>query len=234
MKDELSESLEDYLEAIAELTATEGHAHTKAIAARLNVRMPSVTSALRSLKQQGLINYDRHYPVMLTEAGRKIADSVITRHRTLKAFFNHFLAMDHARASTMACRIEHILDADAFQRFQVFINAIGQRSDSRSLKIYLTEAMEYAGRPDGASYQVLSRLSPGEQAAFVAFGRNITQPPVVLHPGQTLLLQGIALDYSSYQVLANTKVINLPLNIAENLWVRRLTDNSGATPVPRP
>ena len=44
---QLTESLEDYLEAIAELIEVEGHAHAKEIAAKLNVKMPSVTGALR-------------------------------------------------------------------------------------------------------------------------------------------------------------------------------------------
>ena len=51
MAKQLTESLEDYLETIAELIAEEGHAHTKKIAERLNVRMPSVTSILQQLEQ---------------------------------------------------------------------------------------------------------------------------------------------------------------------------------------
>ena len=45
MPEQLTESLEDYLEAIAELIEIEGHAHAKEIAAKLNVKMPSVTGA---------------------------------------------------------------------------------------------------------------------------------------------------------------------------------------------
>ena len=48
---QLSESLEDYLEAIAELIVVEGHAHTKDIARKLDVKMPSVTGAIRQLKE---------------------------------------------------------------------------------------------------------------------------------------------------------------------------------------
>ena len=65
----LSESMEDYLEAIAELIAVGGHAHTKEIAQKLNVKMPSVTGALRQLEQMGYIIYNTHYPVQLTEEG---------------------------------------------------------------------------------------------------------------------------------------------------------------------
>ena len=77
MPEQLTESLEDYLEAIAELIAVEGHAHAKEIAAKLNVKMPSVTGALRQLEKMGCIHYNTHYPVQLTEKGRLIAEDVI-------------------------------------------------------------------------------------------------------------------------------------------------------------
>ena len=65
--DRLSESMEDYLEAIAELIAVDGHAHTKEIAQKLNVKMPSVTGALRQLEQQGYIVYNTHYDYYFLE-----------------------------------------------------------------------------------------------------------------------------------------------------------------------
>ncbi len=76
----LTESLEDYLEAIAELIAVEGHAHTKEIAEKLHVTMPSVTGALRQLEKLSLIVYNTHYPVQLTPEGEKIANEVLHRH----------------------------------------------------------------------------------------------------------------------------------------------------------
>ena len=84
----LSESMEDYLEAIAELIAVEGHAHTKEIAQKLNVKMPSVTGALRQLEQMGYIIYNTHYPVQLTEEGKRVADGILKRHTVLKSFFS--------------------------------------------------------------------------------------------------------------------------------------------------
>ena len=56
----LTESLEDYLEAIAELSAVDGHAHTKEIADKLKVKMPSVTGALRQLAEMKYIVYNTH------------------------------------------------------------------------------------------------------------------------------------------------------------------------------
>mgnify|MGYP003310512237 CR=1 FL=1 len=77
MTKKLSASLEDYLEAIAELCAHEGHAHSKEIAEKLSVKMPSVTEALRQLVDMGYIIYNTHYPVQLTSAGRAVAEEIV-------------------------------------------------------------------------------------------------------------------------------------------------------------
>ena len=98
----LTESLEDYLEAIAELSAVEDHAHTRDIAARLQVKMPSVTGALRQLAQMGYIVYKTHYPVTLTEKGKLVAENIASRHQVLKRFFVDILGMLPENASEAA------------------------------------------------------------------------------------------------------------------------------------
>ena len=57
LSDRVSASQEDYIEAIAELIEEHGHAHTRDIAVKLGVKMPSVTNALWSLSRQNLILY---------------------------------------------------------------------------------------------------------------------------------------------------------------------------------
>ena len=84
----VSASLEDYLEAIGELIRLHGHAHTKDIAARLNVKMPSVTNALGVLSKSGHIIYRPNLPVLLTETGKALADRVTRRHRILQDFLH--------------------------------------------------------------------------------------------------------------------------------------------------
>ena len=112
MNRKLSESLEDYLEAIAELIAVEGHAHTKEIAGKLNVKMPSVTGALRQLEQLGYITYNTHYPVSLTREGELVAGKIVRRHRALTRFFSSILGLPHDKASETACRLEHAVDEE--------------------------------------------------------------------------------------------------------------------------
>jgi len=214
-KQQLTESLEDYLEAIAELIEVEGHAHAKEIAAKLNVKMPSVTGALRQLEKMGCIAYNTHYPVQLTEKGRLIAHDVIRRHGILKRFFSEILGLPQDKASETACRLEHIVDADTIRRFVLFSEAIGKRTDARALQVYLTEAL---ARPE---LKVLSECVPGEKAVAEKFGRNIAPDATMpLKTGDEMNVEGFSLDRSAVRVTVAGGTFNVPTSLAENIWVR--------------
>ncbi|MBO4630552.1 MAG: metal-dependent transcriptional regulator [Lentisphaeria bacterium] len=222
----LSESLEDYLEAIAELIAVEGHAHTKEIAEKLNVKMPSVTAALRQLDKMGCIVYNTHYPVQLTPAGKEIADQVVRRHRILKNFFSGILGLTPDKASETACRLEHAVDEETIERFILFSKAIENRFDARALQIYLTEAMSMLNAENFRQICVLSELHPGEICIVEKFGRNIPASDTLgISVGDILSIQGISLDKTAYRVVLREKEIDIPIGIAENLWVCRKETN---------
>ena len=212
---QLTESLEDYLEAIAELIAVEGHAHAKEIAAKLNVKMPSVTGALRQLEKMGCIVYNTHYPVQLTEKGREIAEDVIHHHGVLKKFFSEILGLPLEKASDTACRLEHLIDCDTISRFVLFSEAIAKRTDAKALQTYLTEAMS---QPD---LVVLSDCKPGGKAVVVRFGRNLAQDTVTgLKPGDEVTVEGFSLDRSGVRVTVDGKTLDIPTAQAENIWCR--------------
>ncbi len=219
---QLTESLEDYLEAIAELIAVEGHAHTKEIAEKLNVKMPSVTGALRQLERMGCIVYNTHYPVQLTPQGKEIADRVVKRHRILKQFFSGILGLSMEKASETACRLEHAVDEETIERFILFSEAIENRYDARSLQTYLTEAMAYLGREKFRTVCVLSELRPGERAVVELFSRNLADNiPYGIAIGNPLVLDGVSLDKTLFQVTVSGQPREIPLHQAENIWVRR-------------
>ncbi len=116
----LSESLEDYLEAIYQLERQSGSARPADIASRLSVSRPSVTGALRALSERGLIHYAPYAAVALTSAGRKTAAEVARRHGILKEFLEQVLALPAEQAERAACRMEHVLEADVLARFLDF------------------------------------------------------------------------------------------------------------------
>lgn len=138
----LSSSQEDYLEAIAELIVTHGHAHTKEIAERLNVKMPSVTSALKTLAEMGLVEYQPNRPVTLTFEGSFHAQKVIRKHQAFKRFFQNILGLPEEKADQIACRMEHLIDPETELRFLAFVDVMETCGEARTRIAELTAALE--------------------------------------------------------------------------------------------
>lgn len=225
---DLSESLEDYIEAIAELIAVNGHAHTKEIAEKLNVKMPSVTGALRQLAKKNYITYSTHFPVCLTREGAVIAEQVMRRHRELKRFFTAILGLPSQQAEETACRIEHIVTEETLARFVIFSDAIENRTDSVKLKTYLTEALEQASAEK--RNVVLSEMPLNGIGTVHTFGRNIISAPADLKIGDTVEFLGLSLDKTGCKILRNGDTKNpllIDLAIAENIWIKIQNQTEG-------
>lgn len=113
----LSQSAEDYLEAIGNISQRDGFAQISDIAAELGVKKPSVTAAVRQLAQQGYVEYTPYSPVRLTDQGEKVANRTIRSHHTLHHFLKNVIGMTEERADSAACEIEHILTPKEIDRF---------------------------------------------------------------------------------------------------------------------
>jgi DtxR family transcriptional regulator, Mn-dependent transcriptional regulator len=120
----LSESLEDYLEAILELEEASKVARAKDIADKIGVQRGSVTGALKILEEKALINYQPYSFITLTDKGRAIAAQISNRHAVLKDFLLRVLQFDEESAEQTACRMEHAVDEKSMQRFVRFIGFI--------------------------------------------------------------------------------------------------------------
>ena len=114
--EELSSSIEDYLEAIGSLEKEHRVARVKDIAGRLDVQMPSVTGALKVLKVKGLVNYERNSYITLTAEGLKIANSISLKHKRLATFLREVLLLSPGKAQDEACRIEHAVSEETVTR----------------------------------------------------------------------------------------------------------------------
>lgn len=118
---QLSASLEDYIETIYHIITEKQVARGKDISARLSVSGASVTEALRALSRKGLINYAPYEVITLTDEGKVIAEDVIHRHTSLKQFFVDVLAIEDKLAEEGACKIEHTAPPEIIQRMVDFI-----------------------------------------------------------------------------------------------------------------
>ena len=118
------ESAEDYLEAILMLYQEKGYSKSVDIAARLGVTKPSVSFAMKRLRENGYITMDEESLITLTEKGDAIAQRILERHRLLTAFFCS-LGVDQATAREDACRVEHDISEETFQALRRHVQNTG-------------------------------------------------------------------------------------------------------------
>jgi len=114
--DELTPSMEDYLETILILEQKNRVARVKDIAEKLSVQMPSVTGALKALKSRDLVEYEKNSFINLTPKGLKLAKTIFQRHEILVNFFSSALGLKGEYAEEQACRIEHAIDQETAGR----------------------------------------------------------------------------------------------------------------------
>ncbi len=117
----VSASLEDYLEAIHHIAASNGAARAKDIAGALKVKNASVTQALRSLSEKKLVNYAPYEVITLTDQGQLIANDVIQRHEVLEQFLSQVLGLPHDEADENACLMEHSISRPILERLIQFV-----------------------------------------------------------------------------------------------------------------
>ncbi|WP_054030794.1 metal-dependent transcriptional regulator [Desulfatitalea tepidiphila] len=123
-RDDLSDSLENYLEAILELEETQKVARAKEIADRLQIQRGSVTGGLKALSEKGYINYQPYSYITLTAKGKRIARDIAHRHAVIKEFLLKVLQIDPLTAETSACKMEHAIDPKTIERLVCFIEYI--------------------------------------------------------------------------------------------------------------
>ena len=112
----LSESQEDYLEAILDLETNNRVARVSDIAKALNVKKSSVSAALKNLAARGLAVYTPYAHVALTADGMRFARTMVRYHVRLKRFFMERLALPEKTADRNACRMEHALEKEVMER----------------------------------------------------------------------------------------------------------------------
>ncbi len=123
---QVSDSLEDYLETILTLERANKVARVKDIAEKLGVLRGSVTGALKNLAEKGLIHYEPYSFITLTPKGKKIAAEVHRRHEVLRDFLENVLLMEAGQAEENACRMEHAVDRAVIDRLVMFLDYIHQ------------------------------------------------------------------------------------------------------------
>ena len=107
------ETFGNYLKQILILLETKGYARSKDIAGSLGVSKPTVSVAMKKLKENGYITMKDRSPVCLTDKGYLVARQLYDRYKTLMCFLIQ-LGVDEQVAAKDACRMEHGLSEESF------------------------------------------------------------------------------------------------------------------------
>ena len=119
------ESSENYLEAILSLREQHGMVRSIDIANQLHFSKPSVSVAMKKLRENGYIEMDKDGFISLLPAGEEIARRIYERHTLLTQFFIR-LGVNPEVAAADACKVEHDLSEETFQKIKA--HALGRSS----------------------------------------------------------------------------------------------------------
>ena len=109
----IHKSAEDYLEMILRLNEEKGYARSVDIATGLGVSKPSVSVAMKQLREGNYIVMDKDNYITLTETGMEIAQRIYERHKVLTRMLT-MIGVDEKTAEDDACKVEHDISVQTF------------------------------------------------------------------------------------------------------------------------
>ena len=113
----MNESVENYLETILVLNHRLGNVRSIDIANEMNFKKPSVSVAMKNLRENGFIT--------VSPEGREVAEKIYERHTTLSSWLV-MLGVDPRIAAEDACKIEHDVSAESFEAIKRHINSVSK------------------------------------------------------------------------------------------------------------
>jgi DtxR family transcriptional regulator, Mn-dependent transcriptional regulator len=130
MKLNLTPSQENYLAHIWRLSSNEA-VRAVNLAASVGVKRPSVTRAINTLANLGLVRHEHYGDIELTPKGYRAAQYIAYRDRCLKQFMTQILQLDSDTADEEVCRMEHAFSEAVVQRLDILSNFIRSRTALR-------------------------------------------------------------------------------------------------------
>lgn len=218
--EEVSSTVEEYLEAIYRLQERNGAAKTTELARQLKVALGTITNTVESLEKQNLVVHQPYKGVKLTSKGRKIALSVIRRHRLSECLLVDILKLEWGKAHDAACKLEHAFaDKELIEPLE---KALGNPKTCP----HGNPIPSASGEMTEERSQMLASLDAGEKGVIV---KVTDERPDILHYlsklgirlGEQVLVQEKAPFDGPIMVKVGTANYALGRNIASVIWVKR-------------
>ena len=122
------ESSEDYLETILILREKNGNVRSIDIVNKMNFSKPSISIAMKKLKSEGMVEMDLNGYISLTPKGEEVARRIYSRHKLLEKCLIA-IGVEPGTAEEEACRIEHVIDDDTYDKINAFYERHAQSSN---------------------------------------------------------------------------------------------------------
>lgn len=226
LSDSISPALEDYLEVILHLSEEGGTVKVSDIARRLNIAKSSVTQAIVLLKKEDLVHHDRYGPVVLTEKGKKKAENVWHRHKTISLFLEQVLKVSPITSEQDACKMEHIISQETMDGIEKFLYDLKTASlkGKDGLLVQPKDISHMIASEKKKSTYKISELAIGTKAKVLKIStQNSKIRKRIMEMG---LVPGSEIEVVRYAPLGdpielNMKGYNLSLRLeeAETIWV---------------
>jgi DtxR family Mn-dependent transcriptional regulator len=202
LKDRFTDSIQDYLKHIFELTEDGSPASTNDLAARLGITPASVTGMIQKLATVGppLVNYRRHHGVTLTPEGELAALEVLRHHRLLETWLVQSLGYRWDEVHEEACRLEHVISED----FEARIDAALGHPDRDPHGDPIPDA-ELVMPSDET--RPLASLRPKQQAIILRV--NDEDPALLRHLDELGLTLGAHLEVAAYSSFDNNLTVRV-------------------------
>ncbi|MFZ3132514.1 MAG: metal-dependent transcriptional regulator [Desulfosporosinus sp.] len=120
----LTFTMENYLEAIYELSHEGDGVRVSDIAERLGVTKASTNSAMATLSEKRLITNERYKEIFLTPAGLELAEFTANKHHVIEKFLRVILNVNPSVADEDACAIEHVISNDSIAAMQEYLQRV--------------------------------------------------------------------------------------------------------------
>ncbi len=217
---EISATVEEYLEAIYRLEEKKGSAKTGDLAKELNVTLGTITNTIESMEKQNLIIHKPYKGVKLTKKGRKLALDVVRRHRLSERLLTDILRLEWSKAHDAACKLEHaIADKDIIQPLE---EALGKPKTCPHGNPIPSES----GKVVEEKSKLLTKLDLGEEGTIV---KVTDERPELLQYLSTLGLvpgAGVQIEEKApFNGPIMVKVMGasyaLGQNVASVIWVKK-------------
>lgn len=121
----LSATTEEYLEALARITAEGRKPTVKGLASMLKVSPASVSEMLRKLASAGFVEYERYGKIILTEKGKREGGRVLRKHRLLEKFLG-MIGVREERLHEEACILEHAVSDEVEEALRAAVAEKGE------------------------------------------------------------------------------------------------------------